>query len=396
MTSPAKVSSMSWLTHFSFQRKNYQALNTITLSRSALQHNYHLFQTLNPHLALAPVLKSNAYGHGLTEIAKMTQKLKPPFLVVDSLYEAYELLKAKIKTPILIMGFTHPANFTVKKLPFSTVVYDLETIETLYTYQPQMSLHLKVDTGMNRQGVRYDELADFLEELKRFPNLKIEGVASHLSDADNQNSDLEVSLPVQIERFEQSVQLLEQYGYQLKWKHLSATAGALKVKSDVCNMVRLGIGLYGISPLTPQDPHFTENKQKQLQPVMQFETSIAQIKKLLPGETTGYNNTFTATREMTIGILPAGYYDGLDRRLSNQGSVAIDGIFCPILGRISMNITVIDISRVHSAHVGQKVVVYSKDSHAMNSIAHCAELCQTIPYELLVHLAPSVKRVVVT
>jgi alanine racemase len=376
------------------QQPKYVNLNQILLSSEAIQRNFSFFKDLTPHHLVAPVLKSNAYGHGLVPIAKIVDELKPPFIIVDSLFEAYELQLANIESPILIMGFTHPENFKLKKLPFHTVVYDLEMIETLYTHQPQMPLHLKIDTGMNRQGVRYDELEEFLQQLKQFPHLKLEGAASHLSDADNPIS--QESTIIQARRFAQATQLIESYGYQLKWKHLAASAGSLRnIPSDIYNLIRLGIGLYGIPPVTKKDPVFFRRKLNQLRPALRLETTIAQIKKVAPGETVGYNNTFKSRKITTLGVLPIGYYDGVDRRLSNRGCVLVNNMTCPIVGRVSMNITTVDLSQVHNPQVGQKVIVYSDQPNDPNSIQKAALLCETIPYELLVHLAESIKRITV-
>ena len=375
-----------------FRRPSYRTLNTITLSRVAVENNFQFFQNLQPEAHIAPVLKSNAYGHGLVEMGKILESARAPFLIVDSLYEAYQLQRAGIRTPVLIMGFTHPQNFTYKKLPFSTVVYDLEMIETLYAYQPQMSLHLKIDTGMNRQGVRWDELPDFLHQLTRFPNLKLEGLATHFSDADNPHTNSFVEL--QLQRFVKAIEQVEQAGFHLKWKHISASAGSIKIHHPAINLIRLGIGLYGISPISEQDPLFASQHLQNLQPVLQLETSIAQLKKVRAGETIGYNNTYTANREMHVAILPIGYYDGVDRRLSNKGSVLIGKDECPIVGRVSMNITTIDVSNVtQPPAVGQKVIVYSNQPTDDNSVANAAATAETIPYEIFVHLAESIRRV---
>jgi alanine racemase len=376
-------------------RRKYKTLNQISVSADALKHNYQFFQKIRPELQIAPVLKSNAYGHGLVEVAKVMDSTpaKPPFIIVDSMHEAYALLKAHIKTPILLIGYTHPDNFKIKKLPFSTVVYDLETIKILHKHQPQMSLHLKIDTGMNRQGIRWDELELFLEKLKQFPHLKLEAVTTHLSDADNPDSeDFNI---IQLKRFLTAIQLIKTHGYDLKYKHIAATAGLIKISHPEINMARLGLGLYGISPLEEKDKYYSKYQLDQLQPALKQESTLIQIKPLKTGETTSYNNTFKAEQNMTIGILPIGYNDGIERRLSNKGTVMIDDIECPILGRVCMNITVGDISEVKNPYVNQKVLVYSNNPQHKNSISNAAQTAGTIPYLILVHLSESTRRKVV-
>jgi len=139
----------------------YQTLNEITIDSSALINNYNYFQKLNPNCELCPVLKSNAYGHGLLPVARIVDtKLKAPYLMVDSLYEAYELSKQKIRTPIMIMGYTNPQNYAIwKKLPYTFTVYDLSSLEALNKYQPGAKIHIKLDTGMCRLGIQKNQIA---------------------------------------------------------------------------------------------------------------------------------------------------------------------------------------------------------------------------------------------
>mgnify|MGYP000267568570 CR=1 FL=1 len=376
--------------HYFRAKPPYRTLNQITLSTSALQNNYTFFKNLNTHVKIAPVLKSNAYSHGLIPIARMADRFGAPFFIVDSLYEAYEVSKATVRTPILIMGYTHPDNFRWKQLRFHTVVSDMDTIRILQKYQPSMPLHLKVDTGMNRQGVRFDELEKVLEELKKFPRLNFAGITTHLADADNSTSQTLTKL--QVKRFEDAIKMTEKFGFNPQWRHLANTAGSIKASSSLCNLARVGLGFYGISPLDPQDRAFAESHAEHLQPVLQLETTLSQIKKAYAGETIGYNGTFLVKENMTLGILPIGFYDGPDRRLSNTGSVLINDTVCPIVGRVSMNITVIDISHVRNVEVGQRCIVYSRNPNDLNSIQNSAKLCKTTSYDLLVHLAESIKR----
>lgn len=167
--------------------KTYQVLNEITVSRDALVSNYNYFAKLNPQAQIAPVLKANAYGHGLEGIAKLVDThLSAPFICTDSLYEAYELYKLNIKTPILIMGYTDPANYAVwKKLPFSFEVFDKETLLSLNQNQPGAKVHIKLDTGMCRLGLQSQDIPDFIKTLKTCSNLVVEGIFSHFSQADN-------------------------------------------------------------------------------------------------------------------------------------------------------------------------------------------------------------------
>ncbi len=359
-------------------KKEYKTLNRIEISKDNLLSNYKYLSSLNRKVKIAPVVKSNGYGHGLINAAKILQKFKPPFFCVDSLYEAYELLKVTIKTPILIMGYTDPQNFKVKKLPFSYAVFDLEIAQVLNKYQPNCGIHVFVDTGMNREGVTLKDLPEFLKHLKKYPNLKIEGLMSHLASADDKKDPLN---RLQISNFKRALEICKKSGVHPKWIHLQNSDGlAFNLRGCNVNMARVGLALYGIS----NDPN--------LKPVLSLKSKIIQIKKLKKGNRVGYNGTFIAKEPITLGVLALGYYDGMDRRLSNKGFVLVEGVICPIIGKVSMNITTIDISKVKNPFVGQEAIVYSDNPKDKNSIQNCAKFCSTIPYELLINLASSTRR----
>lgn len=364
-------------------KKEYKTLNRIEISKNNLLNNYKYLSSQNKRVKIAPVLKSNAYGHGIVQVAKILDQVGVPFFCVDSLYEAYELLKDGIKTPILIMGYTDPQNFKVKKLPFSYAVSDLDMLSVLDKYQPNCAVHIFVDTGMNREGIQMQDLPDFLKKLKGFKSLKVEGLMSHLAMAEKPNDSLTKK---QVNNFSYVQQIVRKAGFRPKWIHISNSAGLLNNLNPNCNMARIGLALYGIDP-TEQHP--------KLKPVLKFLTKVVQIKNLKKGNRVGYDGTFLAKKDTVIGILGAGYYDGVDRRLSNKGSVLVNGVVCPIIGRVSMNVTTIDLSKVPNPNVGNDVFVYSNNRTDANSIENVARLCNTIPYDILIGLAASTKRVLV-
>ena len=340
-----------------FFKKEYQMLNRIEISRSNLWKNYRFLSAVNKKIKIAPVIKRNAYGHGIIEVAQILDKAGAPFFCVDSLFEAFELHKAKIKTPVLIMGYTNPENLKIKKLPFSFAVFDLQTARVLSKFQHNAGIHIFVDTGMSREGVTMEDLSDFLKTLKKL-SIKVEGLMSHLAGGMNN---------LQIQRSHQAQKLLKKFGFNPKWIHLG-THG---------NMARVGLKLY---------------LQK---PILKFISHLAQVKKIKKGEKVGYDRTYKAKKDTIIGIIPAGYYDGVDRGLSNKGFVKIKNIFFPIIGRVSMNITTVDITSIKNAKIGDEIVVYSDHSSDRNSIENTAKICKKIPYEILVNLAESTKRIIV-
>ena len=371
--------------------QTYQPLNLIEISEGNLLHNYKVLTSINRGVRIAPVLKSNAYGHGLVLVAKILDQVGAPFFCVDSIYEAYELLKAKITTPILIMGYINPENMKVKKLPFSYALWDLELAHAISNYQPHAGVHIFVDTGMNREGIPLIELPQFIRQLKKLPNINIEGLMSHFASADNEKDPLN---ELQIKDFKKALEICKNNGIHPEWIHLANSDGLLNPKVSTQhtpgvwnvhtpgNLARVGLALYGIS------------NRSNLKPVLTFRSRIIQIKKLKKEDRVGYSGAFIVKNDMTIGILPLGYYDGVDRRLSNKGFVTVDRVKCPIIGLVSMNITTIDLSGVKNPHIGQDVFVYSNNPKNKNSIENSAKICKTIPYDLLVHLASSTKRII--
>lgn len=369
---------------------NLQSTNKILIHRSALVHNHTKLQQIHPEAKICHVLKSNAYGHGLATVAPIFDSLESPFLVVNSLQEALALKNLNVKTSILILGFIHPDNLKQKLPDFHFTVFDLNSAQLLHEYQPHSSIHLFVDTGMSREGIRLNDFEEFVGKIKKLDKLKIVGLASHLADADNPTT-VEFT-EHQVQNFKHALQILNNLEIEPEWKHISASGGSFKIIDQTFNMLRVGLASYGIHPLDKEDPQY---QQMELQPALRFTSTLAQVKEIEAGAKVGYNGTFTAEKKMKIGFIPAGYFEGVDRRLSNKGVVQINGKYCEILGRVSMNITIIDLSSVESAKVGDEVIIYSSDHADQNSIYNAAKLADTIPYEMMVHLPESIERKIV-
>lgn len=368
--------------------REYHFLNTIQISRSKLVQNYSYLRSLSPTLAIAPVLKSNAYGHGLVEIGKIVGSLKPPFICVDSLHEAYRLQKAGIKTSILIMGYINPHNLRFKRLPFSYAVYDLDYLQQIHRFQPDAPVHLKVDTGMHRMGIPVDSLSEVVQWIRQTGNVKVQGLMSHLATTNDHRNP---QLKLQLRNFNAARNLLQKYQIRPKWLHLGASEAILNPKiriqlTKLSNLIRAGKSFYGYP---------TAANDQGLSPALELITTIAQIKQLRRGEEVGYDGTFVAKKDSTIAVLPIGYFDGVDRRLSNKGRVLINGRICPIIGRVSMNITMVDVSKVHTISIGDTAVIISSNPTEPNSLVNIAKSCDTIPPEILIHLDSSIRRVII-
>ena len=264
-------------------------------------------------------------------------------------------------------------------------------------FRPKLvHIHLKIDTGMHRQGILPEEIPLAIALLKgdekdragkKHP-IVLEGICSHLSDADNIDESFTES---QTHTWNKVVEQFRHEFKHLKYIHLSATDGHRLTHDIAANVSRLGIGLYGLS----ENPFITSRLN--LRPILEVKTIITVIKKLQEGEVTGYGNTFKATHDMTIATIPVGYFEGFDRRLSNNGIILVgkNRIPCPILGRVSMNIITIDVSNVPNIKISDEVTAISSNSSDENSIVNIAKKCGTISYEIAVHIPAHLKRVVV-
>jgi len=367
----------------SFSNSNYNPLINVLISKSNLINNLNEFKANYPKVSFAPVLKSNAYGHGLVEVAKILDKEDKPFFVVDSLFEAKTLRENDIKSEILIIGYTSPENISANKL--AGISFTFTSLNQLSVFAQTINkitkIHLKIDTGMHRQGIVFEEVTNVIKIIKNNPNIILEGICSHLADADNQDSSFTKK---QIENWNKAVKIFKENFDSLKYFHLSATAGTKYSENIESNVARLGIGLYGA----------IETNIK-LKPVLEMQTIISSIKTIQKEESVGYNLTYKSVAESKIATVPAGYFEGVDRRLSNCGFFKIGKNFCPIIGRVSMNITSIDISNIPEAKEGNRVIILSNNPEDKNSAVNIAKTASTIPYEILIHIPQHLKRVVV-
>ena len=360
---------------------SYERLISILVNTQAIIHNLNQFSK-RYDVAIAPVLKSNAYGHGLVEVGKIVDIQSIPFVCVDTFYEATQLRKNRVKKPIVIIGYT-PLE-TILKNNFKNISFAVISIEELLRLKSinvRVSIHLKIDTGMHRHGILLEEVDLAMQIIKQHDNLFLEGVYSHFADADVNNSILTES---QIENWNSVVRQIKEEIQTVKYFHCGQTAGSFYSNKLDANVVRLGIGLYGINSGL--------NTSLNLQLVLQIKTRITSIKTIKAGERIGYSGAHIVKRDTRVATIPMGYNEGIDRRLSDKGIVLVNGISCNILGRVSMNITSIDVSDVPSIQLDDEVVVISDNRSDENSIENIAKQCGTIPYEITVHFPESLQR----
>ena len=368
-------------------RFRHTPLVEITISRERLLSNLHFFQKNNQGLGIAPVLKSNAYGHGLALVAKIVDKENIPFIIVDSYHEALVLRNEGIRSKILIIGYTPLDNILKQKLHnVALTIVSLEQLQEISKHLKRPAkFHLKIDTGMHRQGILPASVNYAVSLIRANPKIILEGICSHLAEADSIRQEFTKN---QITVWNEVVERFKQEFTNITYFHLLLSSGAFYSKSITANVLRLGISLYGIDP--------SERKRiPELLPVLEMKSIISGTKIISKGEHVGYGITFEASKNMRIATIPSGFYEGVDRRLSKKGFVKIGDTFCPIVGRVSMNITTIDVSEVTNATLNTAVTIISKNYLDKNSIEESAKLAGTSSYDLLVHIQQGLRRRVV-
>ena len=362
-----------------------QPLIEVGISKENLRNNLHAYQAQYPQLTFAPVLKSNAYGHGLCVIAKLLDAEKIAFFMVDSLYEARTLRHGGIRSRILVLGFSRPEDIAKNHLrAVDFAVVDIEQLRTLAKIARQpLRMHLKLDTGMHRQGILPKDLPEAIGLIKSNRHLQVVGVCSHLADADGPNP---ANTDKQVAVWNENAGLLAAAFPSIEYRHISATKGAAWAEAAHTNVGRLGIGLYGFD--TSPEGHTA------VKPVLELRSLITSVRTIEAGDFVGYNATYTATKTLRIATVPVGYFEGIDRGLSNIGSMLVRGKRAPLAGRVSMNMSSIEITEIPDAAQGDPVIAISRDPADQNSVLQMAQLAGTTPYVILTHIPQHLKRVV--
>lgn len=353
---------------------------------AALRSNYtHVRERVPPGIAVLAVVKADGYGHGATLVTPILAEAGADAFGVATVAEGVELREVGITQPILVLAGAMGAEVD-EALAFelSVAVVDEHMARDLAAALGERSLpvHLKLDTGMTRLGVTPDALPGFLDAFRQMPQLRLEGVFSHFADADS------VASPYadhQQRVFARQVEAIRAAGFQPRWIHLANSAGALTRPDSHWNMVRPGIVLYGA---TPECAH-----EFPVQPVMHLRTRIWQLKTVPAECPVSYGQTCVTHRHTRIAVLPIGYADGYDRSLSNRGAVLVRERRAPILGRVCMDLTMVDVTDIPESTVGDEVVLWGRQGSAALSVSEVAEWQDSIPYEVVTRLGKRVPRV---
>jgi alanine racemase len=337
------------------------------------------------------VVKADAYGHGASECARRLEAEGAEWFGVATPEEGFSLRRAGVSRPVLSFGgFWEGQAEECVAQGIVPVVYRLDMVEALDAAARASGVvadvHVKIDTGMGRLGVRYDEATEFADSLHMFGNIRVDGLMTHFAAADEPRRDCFTE--EQLGRFREAVAAFRARGYDPTFEHMANSAATFAHPETWGNMVRPGGVLYGLwRDVLPPLADMPE-----LRPVMSVRSRVTLLKRVHAGETLGYGCTFEAAREMTVATVPMGYADGYVRALSNRGRVVMRGRLVPVVGRVSMDLTLLDVTDVEGVEVGERVTLLGADAGLLVPTEDLAQTADTLSYEITCGISARVPR----
>jgi len=366
----------------------------VEIDRRAFEHNIMSYKSIVKPGLLAPVVKSNAYGHGIGHIAKICDQHEAVDLICTvSLSEALFLRSIGIQKSLLVLSILDGNLDEAIAQDIDLVVYDLTIAKELdrigKILGKKARVHVKVDTGLSRLGLLKNDAILFVQTLSLLDFIHVRGLFTHFAYSE---SDDQTFTNYQIDNFNFVVNTLETQGISIPLKHTSCSAAITANMNSHYTMARLGIGLYGLWP-SPENRHITQTDfpQFSLKPVLSWKTRVIQIKEIPADSYVGYDCTHHVTHDSKIAILPVGYWDGYDRRLSNTGKVMVNNHIVPVVGRVAMNLMMIDVTGINVVP-GDEVTLLG--NHAGITADDIAQACQTINYEIVTRINPTLTRII--
>ncbi|GAC1345448.1 MAG: alanine racemase [Ktedonobacteraceae bacterium] len=365
----------------------------VEIDLSAIANNTRQIQSLvGPKVRILASLKADAYGHGALKVARTVLLNGASMLGVATVTEAVPLRQAGIRAPILVFGYVSPWQMReAVRLNLTVTLYTLEAAQALAraasALEKRVKVHIKVDTGMGRLGIRAEQVKDvvmLVREITTLPGLELEGIFTHFAMADTEDK---IHVRMQLVRFQKVLDVLEQQGLRPRLVHAANSAAMLSLPEAHFDMVRPGIVLYGL------DPSPEVRIPAGFRPALSFKTQVAQVKDIPPGEGISYGCTYVTDRATRVAVLPVGYADGFRRAPANWGSVLIAGQEAPLLGRVCMDQCMIDVSHLPYTRVGDEVVLIGQQGRAMLSAEQVAQRLGTSNYEVVSAILARVPRV---
>jgi alanine racemase len=361
-----------------------------SIDLGALRWNFRqIKKKVGAQVKIMAMVKANAYGHGAVAVAQTLADEGSDAFGVASLEEAVELRRAAIRQPIIVLAGAYveqSGQFLEHHL--TPVIHDLKTLRSfeaaLKSTSANLAIHIEVDSGMGRTGFLAAEVDLWHAELQKLKALRIEGVFSHFSDAETAN---EAYSEGQVQTFAAVIASLRNAGINPGFVHMAKSAALLTMPHSHFTMVRPGLALYGIYPSAPLSEEIA------LKPVLSWTTRILQLKRVPAGTCLGYGRTFVTKRESLIATLPVGYADGYRRMFSNRGAVLVRGCRAPVAGRVSMDLTTIDVTDIAKVQQGDEVTLLGRQGDVKISADEMASWADTISYEILTSIGTRVPRI---
>lgn len=386
----------------------------VEVDLEALRHNIRRLRKWAAPARFIAVVKSNAYGHGMIPVAQAAVAEGAWALAVVNIDEALELRQAGLTCPVIVVGPIFPEEIgAAVQAGISLPIYSLDTLRAVAAAAHEQGVstpvHVKFDTGLGRMALPYDQAREFLQEVGRHSHLRLEGLYSHLADAEGLDQRYTLQ---QFTRFQEVLAVAQSLGMQPEVAHISASAASMLLQPARLDAVRVGIAMYGLWPADETrllllsrghnlfqelNLHFSSGLNPELddllRPVLSYKTRIAQLKRVPADSAIGYGCTFQTQRPTTLAILPVGYYEGYDRHLSNCGEVLIRGRRARVLGRVCMNVTTVDVTDIPEVSLEDEVVLLGRQAGASVSAEEWARKIGTINYEVVTRLPGHLPRV---
>ena len=351
----------------------------IEVDLNAIKHNFlHIRKSVSKDTAILVPVKANAYGHGILEVATTLVTSGVDYLGVGTTDEGVLLRRKGFKIPILVLGSIIPSEIeAIVKYNITQTVGDIELARKINNYCKKLGkkqkVHIKIDIGMGRIGIWHEEAMDLISAISKLKYIEVEGVFTHLSSADEDKA----LTNKQIDDFKRLISKIEDNKLNIRYKHMANSTASIDYKESHLNLIRPGLMVYGLYPRKVKS-----NSRISLKPALSLKSRVVFIKEVPPGRRISYGGTHTTKSYTDIATIPIGYGDGLNRTLSNVGSVLINKKQAPIVGRVCMDSIMVDLGKDSKVKIGDEVVLIGSQGSKSISIEKIADTCKTIPYEV--------------